>query len=276
MNTNIPIHFDTNSPATSKFQIGNPQDTQKQELRSLWKEAFGDSDSFLDLFEATAFSSTRCRCVTLDDKVVAALYWFDCEFQSKPIAYIYAVATASSHRGQGLCHALMKDTHEHLLASGYMGAVLVPGSKELFQFYEDIGYRTCTYVEEIRYDESMLHTFTNPSTSLHPIDITEYAKLRRRYLPKYGILQEKENLAFLQPQAKFYAGEDFVLACQKQGDFLQGIELLGNTSVIPAILSTFHCHKGTFRTPGSQKPFGMFYSFTEHTSFPSYFGLAFD
>jgi hypothetical protein len=63
-------------------------------LRGLWKEAFGDSDDFLDMFWRTAFSYDRCRCVTVDGEVAAALYWFDCECRGERVAYIYAVATA--------------------------------------------------------------------------------------------------------------------------------------------------------------------------------------
>ena len=58
--------------------IDHPTTTQIPQLRSLWKEAFGDSDAFLDIFFQRAFSPQRCCCVTQGDAVVAALYWFDC------------------------------------------------------------------------------------------------------------------------------------------------------------------------------------------------------
>ena len=264
------------SNASMPIHIANPLPSQLQKLRNLWKEAFGDNDAFLDIFERTAFHPKRCRCVTIDNEVVAALYWFDCEFENQPIAYIYAVATASAHQGKGLCHALMQDTHAHLLASGYAGAILVPGSKALFRFYEKMGYQTATYIEEITYNDSMLHTFEPKSITLRSIDKTEYAALRRRYLPEHAVIQEKENLEFLETQAEFYTGDDFLLACHKHEDMLQGIELLGNTAVIPAILLSLDYKEGHFRVPGNETPFGMYYNFKENTSTPSYFGFAFD
>ena len=63
--------------------IDRPLPEQLPQLRGLWKEAFGDTDAFLDIFFHRAFSRNRCRCVTLNGQVVAALYWFDCGWNGK-------------------------------------------------------------------------------------------------------------------------------------------------------------------------------------------------
>ena len=128
--------------------INTPLNSQIPTLRKLWQEAFGDTEEFLNTFFSTAFLTDHCRCVTADEKVAAALYWFDCLYADKPIAYIYAVATAKAFQGQGICHKLMEDTHRHLEKSGYQGAILVPGSEELFYFYEKIGYKTCSQIRK--------------------------------------------------------------------------------------------------------------------------------
>ena len=114
--------------------IDRPQKGQIADLRALWKEAFGDSDSFLDVFFTTAYSPERCRCVTVDGEAVSALYWFDCEYSGERIAYLYAVATAENHRGHGYCQALLDDTHRHLSALGYEGVILSPGSDNAFEY----------------------------------------------------------------------------------------------------------------------------------------------
>lgn len=261
---------------TPAFSIGKPMPTQMLELRTLWKEAFGDNDDFLDMYEKTAFSPDRCQCVTQNDHVVAALYWFDCMFMDKPVAYIYAVATAKKVRGQGICHALMKHTHTHLKMFGYIGAILVPGSPKLFHFYEKMGYKTCTYMDEISFDEHPLYALEKKTISLHNISADEYAKLRRVNLSKDAILQENENLDFLQTQSDFYAGDNFLMAAHKNGATLNAFEFLGDTSDIPSILHSLECTSGTFRTPGKETPFGMYISFTQDSSLPNYFGFAFD
>ena len=58
----------------------------KQQLKALWKEAFGDPDSWIDSFFAAAFSPERCRCVVKDGQTAAALYWLDCTCNGKKLA----------------------------------------------------------------------------------------------------------------------------------------------------------------------------------------------
>lgn len=252
------------------MKIDTPLISQIPALRSLWQEAFDDTDEFLDNFYTTAFCTDRCRCVTADGTVIAALYWFDCFCIDKRVAYIYAVATSKAFRGQGICHKLMKNTHRHLMKLGYEGAILVPGSKALFHFYESIGYQTCCRIREF--------SCTGTETTLSPcqIDKTEYAKQRRQLLPENGVIQENENLNFLQAQAKFYTGFGFLLACYAENDTLYGIELLGDETTASEIVHALGYTKGIFRTPGEDVPFAMYYSLAKSGIFPTYFGLAFD
>ena len=125
------------------MRIDYPLESQIGDLRSLWKEAFGDTDQFLNSFHDTAFSPDRCRCITIDEQVAAALYWFDCRFDDRPLAYIYAVATAKAFRKQGLCRMLMDNTRQLLSELGYSGIVLVP-EMHLIPMYESMGYRVCS------------------------------------------------------------------------------------------------------------------------------------
>ncbi|MBQ4043840.1 MAG: GNAT family N-acetyltransferase [Clostridia bacterium] len=248
-----------------------PARGQIPSLRALWKEAFGDGDAFLDTFFTTAFSPDRCRCTAVGADAAAALYWFDCTWQNRRAAYIYAVAAARAYRGQGIASALMEDTHRHLQSCGYDGAVLVPGSGELFRFYRRFGYRECSRIREIRCTASAV------AAEIRRTDAEEYARLRRRYLPENGVLQEGENLRFLQTQASFYTGDGFVLAAYREGDLLHGTELLGRADAAPAIVRAMGCTEGQFRIPGDDRPFTMFLPLRDTpVPPPSYFGLAFD
>ncbi len=253
------------------MNIKSPLDCQIPFLRQLWKDAFGDEDAFLDHFFTTAFAPERCRILSEGDTIVAALYWFDCQHDEMPIAYLYAISTASHKRGQGYCHMLMNDTHAFLAQTGYKGALLVPASPKLFDFYKDMGYETTCYIKE------MTCPAKEAAIDLHPVTKEEYASLRRNYLPKGGVIQEKENLDFLQIEASFYAGEDYLLAARKEGDYLRGLELLGNPDIAPAIVHRLGFKKGTFRLPGNDIPFAMYLPLTQAPlSKPAYFGLPFD
>ena len=109
-------------------------------LKALWQEAFGDEEAFIDSFFSSGFSSERCLCILKNDTVAAAVYWFDCQWGTEKVAYLYAVATAKTHRGQGLCHALLEQLHWLLQQQGYAGSLLVPGEPSLEQFYRNMGY----------------------------------------------------------------------------------------------------------------------------------------
>lgn len=250
--------------------IDFPQETQIPDLRQLWKLAFGDSDAFLDVFFGTAFSPERCRCVTVGQKAAAALYWFNTECEGTKLVYLYAVATHPDYRHRGLCRRLMEDTHVLLSERGYAGALLVPQEEGLRAMYAAMGYRECTTLSEFNC------TAAKDPVPLGSISREEYARLRRQYLPRDGVIQEGENLAFLEKTAQFYSGSDFLLAASAEDNSLQGIELLGNAARSSGILASLGYPRGTFRTPGHEKPFAMFLPLKANAPMPNYFGLAFD
>ncbi len=253
------------------MNFNNPSTEQIPLLRTLWKEAFGDTDEFLDLFFTTAFSPDRSVCIEENNEILSALYIFDCLFEKKKIAYIYAVATKKSARGRGLCRELMNYTHNFLKGKGYMGAILVPGSKNLFEMYEKMGYKTCSFTEEFDVSAESI------PIEIQEISKEEFAKFRKNFLPEKAVIQENENLDFLESYAKFYKGEDFFLACYKAKDILIATEFLGNKEKLSLVVHALGFERGTFRTAGSARPFGMYFDFSGNTHpIPQYFGLAFD
>ena len=234
------------------------------DLRHLWQEAFGDSQETLDSFFATGFSDDRFHCIKEDNISVSALYWFDCYLDGYKLAYIYAVATLESHRGQGLARRLMEETHQILKNNGYAGAILVPGEKSLFSYYEKLGYRVATKAEDFS------AIATDSPVFIGELSPAEYATWRRTYLPEGGVLQERETLSYLATYAKFYKGEDFLLSATKEGETLLVHEILGN------LLRALACKAGRFRTPGTGRDFAMYLPFREDFPQPRYFGLALD
>lgn len=248
--------------------IDRPKDTAQ--LRALWQQAFGDTDSFLDSFFHTAYSPDRCRCLYKDGQLAAMLYWFHCQWEEKALAYLYAVATNEAFRGQGLCRTLMEDTHAHLKGKGYHGTILVPNGAHLFGLYEKLGYRTCGYVSEFSC------TASSAPISLQRITAKEYATLRRQYLPKEGVVQEAETLDLLEVYSGFYKADDLLLTAYPENGKLTVSELLGDPAAAPGILAALGYPAGTFRTPGKDKPFAMYHPLTQDDTAPGYLGLALD
>lgn len=253
------------------IEIKAPKHGDREALRSLWKEAFGDSDDFLDLFERAAYSPDRARALFLDGSLSAALYWFDCECEGEKIAYLYAIATAKSQRGRGLCRSLMEETHSHLKGLGYAATILVPSNESLFGFYEKLGYKVATAVTEFSCQAE------KTPIELVRIGAEEYAMLRREMLPAGGVVQEDENLSYLAAQAELYRGEGILLAARREEDRIYGIELLGDVEAAPRIVRTLGKERGSFRTEGSERAFSMLFPLDDKkTPIPTYFGLAFD
>lgn len=252
------------------MKIDCPAPDLVPQLKQLWQLAFAEEEAFLALFFEKGFAPERCRCVVSEGRVLAGLYWFDCEFRGEPYAYIYGVATHPAAQGQGLCRALMADTHRHLAALGYSGVLLVPQGESLRTMYAGFGYREATAVGEF-----FCAAVPEPQP-MHPIDREEYERLRREYLPEGGVIQEGVSLAFLEGYAKFYKGLSFLLCAVADGDSLMGVELLGDPEVAPRVLCSLGFREGTFRCPGDKKPFAMFLPLRQGAPAPAYFGLAFD
>lgn len=251
------------------FDYPTPQ--QLPVLRQLWQQVFGDTEEFLDAFFSTAYSPLRCRCALEKDETLGVLYWFDLLCRDRKMAYLYAVATHPDHRGKGVCRRLMADTHALLASQGYAAAVLVPQEEGLRKMYASFGYEECTAISE---------TFCAAGESpvpIHRITGEEFARLRRQYLPADAAIQEGENLRFLETQAVFFRGNDFLLAARNcEENSLLGYELLGSPEAAPGILKALGCSQGTFRTPGTRIPFAMFLPLAADCTPPSYLGFAFD
>ena len=240
------------------------------ELKKLWQEAFGDSEETLDAFFTHGFSEDRFLCIQENGVPVCALYWFDCCLQGHKLAYLYALATAKSHRGKGLASRLMAQAHTRLKEQGYAGVILVPGSDDLFAFYEKMGYRAATTVTEFSCD------WADRSVPVLELTSGEYARLRRAFLPRGGVLQEGATISYLQAQMHFYAGKDFLLCATMQEDTLLVQEFLGNPQAAPHILRALGAPKGTFRTVGAGRAFSMLLPLQADCPTPAYFGLALD
>jgi len=252
------------------MKIDFPLPKQYPQLVSLWQEAFGDTEEFIDGFFCTAFSPARCRCMIINKKVAAALYWMDVRRDAQRYAYIYAVAVAENRRGKGLGRAMLEDAQTHLALRGYDGILLVPGSDSLRGYYEKHGYTTFTHVHEFSAQEG------DTPLSLQRINREEYARLRRDLLPAGAGVEEEENIAFLETLAFFYRGEHLLFAAHMVNGKLWCPEFLGDPADAPGILKALNCTEGRFRAPGDTFPFAMYLPLSKQAQAPSHLSFAFD
>jgi GNAT superfamily N-acetyltransferase len=239
-------------------------------LRKLWKEAFGDSDAFLDLFFASGFSPDRCRCIANGDEIAAVCYWFDITCEGQKLAYVYAVATAKASRGQGLCRKLLADCADLLKAQGYSGILLVPQDEGLIRMYGGMGYLPATRLGEA------LWAAGDTAAPLRELTPEEYTRLREGRLPPFSALQEGPGLTFLGTQARFYEGPDFLTAVSRETEHLRILEYLGDTASIPSFIRALGHREATVRLPGDDRPYGMYLPLTADCKKPEYFAFSYD
>lgn len=251
-----------------------PERSDIPALRQLWKAVFKDTDELLDGFFAEAFSPERSLCVWEDDKIVAMLYWFDCTWREKKIAYVYAVATDENYRGRGICQKLMDSMHRRLQKQGYYGSLLIPGEQSLVAFYQKMGYEiSCT----------KCHFSIRPAgeaePTLHQISWQEYARLRAFRLPEDRAEPDETAYRYMDTYMKFYSFSHGIfcgtLEQEIRGNMLRMQEYLGDPRAVLAVGVTLNCREVEVRLDGGA-PFEMFRSLTEDKTMPKYFGLPMD
>lgn len=247
--------------------IDNPNPGHIPALRRLWQQAFGDSDALLDSFFETGFSCDRCRCVYFEGEPVAAVYFFDCQWQEKKLAYLYALAVEQGQRKQGLSRLLLADTHALLQQMGYQGAVMEPATEKLTEYYCRLGYRVFGGRQELRCAAG------DSPVPCNQLGELGYEQARRTLLPESGISQEGAFTAFLHTQADFYGGDGFVAAVSRENRAV--VEYLGDHQMLPGFLKEIEVENAAVRLPGGA-PNAVYLDFFGSGEIPTYFGLPMD
>ncbi|MCI8667975.1 MAG: GNAT family N-acetyltransferase [Lachnospiraceae bacterium] len=123
------------------------------ELKALWKEVFGDSDEYLDIFFSRVYKekNTLVRCI--DGKPAAALYMIPYEIcingKKHILQYLYALATKAEYRRKGIMTELIHQAHKIGKKRGYVSSVLIPACQELYAFYQQLGYNIAYYQNKL-------------------------------------------------------------------------------------------------------------------------------
>ena len=247
-----------------------PKTCHIPQLRRLWKEAFGDTDVFLDGFFAHGFDFRRCRCILEEDVPVSVLYWFEVTYRNQRFAYLYAVATAVSHRGQGLFSSLLEDTKRVLTEEGFDGILLHPETETLGKMYGKLGFFPCAAVE-IR----TVATAEN-AIAVREIGPETFADLRRKKLPEGTAEAGSDMLKFLGSQYRFWAGDGFLVAGQVYDDKLVCQEFLGDTEAAGGLVRALGASEGILRMPGTARDFIYALPLHSNCTMPEYFPFALD
>ncbi len=262
------------------MNIKHPDLADIPSLRALWREAFGDTEEYLDTFFRLAFDPSRCLCIEAGK---AACHWLPCSCRGQKIAYLYAVATAKDSRGQGLCRALLTQAQAVLCAQGFAGILLVPQKESLRPMYRKLGFQNATQISEFSTTAPLQREEERPPCARGAVSgadwgvvtPTAYAQARVALLPEGSAVEGPEFFAFLASQISFYRMGDNLFACAQEGDHLYIPELLGDPSAASAILPTFGATHATIRTPGQGRAWAMYCPLSDAPA-PTHFSFAMD
>ena len=133
----------------------------KRKMMALWKDAFHDSDQYVELIFDNYFDPELVAYETAGPEVVAALMGIPYEFggeQGKIRGlYICGVNTKPKFRGQGISTRLLDQINEKSKKLGYAFTFLIPATERLQRFYSRRGYVDAFYRCDQNY--TSLHDF---------------------------------------------------------------------------------------------------------------------
>ena len=150
-------------------------------LKRLWGEIFGDSPEMVEAYFARRHRDENMLVEILGDEIAGMLSMLPLRLVSQgksfPARYIYAVATDTRYRNQGVSTRLLDYAHAFMQGRGEAAAILVPASPSLFDFYGKRGYKTAFSMDTVRMEGTSLPLFPRGGCYM-PCTPGEYASLR--------------------------------------------------------------------------------------------------
>jgi uncharacterized protein len=123
------------------------QDRILKETRELWKQSFGDSETFMDLYFSRVYKNEYNITCQINHHVVAALqtlpYTLLYHGEEIKTAYLSGVCVSLDFRRQDIGNNLMRQAHFSLYYKGITFATLIPAEPWLYEWYGKCGYANC-------------------------------------------------------------------------------------------------------------------------------------
>jgi len=125
------------------------RDGMRTDLERIWRTCFGDPPEYVSYFFDNRYNPNSC-IVYVDESVgrpVAMVHLLECsvteDSEIVSAQYVYAAATRPDHQGRGIMSLLLEYARRYAASRGSKYLILVPGSRELFRYYEKRGYYRC-------------------------------------------------------------------------------------------------------------------------------------
>lgn len=259
------------------------EERHRKQLVSIWKEAFSDSEEYINKFLDLSCAKTYVYCD--DDLVVGTVSVFDVCLENKKGAYIYALAVDSKHRGRGVASSLLEFVQETLLLNGYDFSLVVPSPYECLEsFYKNRGF-----VKELHLGVSEFHRSDKESAFTYQKATVHECKLARKS-KQNTVLHSNEFFDYVYDDMISDGAEvlkicidadDVFCICYNKGEYVIIKEFIGGNradAVSQAVMRIFNSSKaicvssyGTVRYP-----YALLKDFKSNLNFNIYANLLLD
>lgn len=167
----------------SEYIFRTARNGEAHRLHPLWKQGFGDTDSFISCYDALMFQPENVELALWEDTPVSMMTVISGELRTAegrafPIGCVYGLATAPEHRGHGAAAGLLQSA---LGRDQQAGLAIVPDGQSLFGYYaRAVSARPAFYAREISLDSAEISS----SLPLRPIlaEAEMYRAVRERCL----------------------------------------------------------------------------------------------
>lgn len=191
-----------------------------EQIKDLWKQAFGDTDESTDFYFSHIHKNEN-MLIDVENGIVRAMLtmhpvelWQNGKCTSA--RYIYAVATHNNFRSQGISTRLLEYAHGYMREQNIKISLLVPATKELFDFYEKRRYVSAVYLCE----KTFLKENVDVPEFLYTCDVCDakdYYEIRKKAFKNSEpfIAWGKDELSNVMAYARFCGGEFYKISTGK-------------------------------------------------------------
>ncbi len=252
-------------------------------LARVWENAFpDDSEKEIFTFLKTVRPEEECLLADRDGQVVAMVFMLPACLRTGtsrlPLQYIYAAATLSDFRGQGIFGGLLTAALSVAQQRGCAASFLRPAEPSLRGYYQRFGY------EPFFYCRTFTGTAGSQPTAAVSVSSEEYACRREKRLPETAVLWDSRFMGGTVLLGN--DGEAGCAVCDSRDGVLFIRELLcdpeDEETLAASLAAAFGCGTYQCRVPAARaegEPFGLLRPLTDFDGKNSgipYMGLALD
>ncbi len=191
------------------MEIRNIQETELDSFKKIWKQVFGDSDKWLEMYTGSYLDYDKAFAAFEDGKMVSILSYYEhkglIDESGNNLGRVpttYAGATPVRYRGHNYFMQIMSHIMSLREDEGCLGIGIMPAEESLFKLYEDrFNYKSYFTSVVVNADSGDLTPWE------YEMDVDRRPSLAVVNGPKYNQIREKllkgrAHLAFTNEQMK--------------------------------------------------------------------------